>query len=109
MSCPPIPAIKSAASRSISRYTVLSVGLAERHKDKLFYQKSINSRLKFRKMFKFARVIYFDFMGKTRDITNIIESDYKAVLPWFQNLLILSKNMDNERAIYYVTENISKG
>ena len=80
MSCPPIPANKSAASRSIIRYTVLSAGLAERHKDKLFCQKDNNSRLKFRKMFKFARVIYLEFMGKTQDITNIIELDYKEIL-----------------------------
>lgn len=57
MSCPPIPAIKPAASRSTIRYTVLSAGLAERHKDKLFYQKDNNSLLKFRKMFKFASII----------------------------------------------------
>lgn len=35
----------------------LNAGLAERHKDKLFYQKDNNSRLKFRKMFKFAELI----------------------------------------------------
>ena len=104
---PPIPAIKSATSRLTIRYTVLSAGLAERHKDKLFYQKDNNSRLKFRKMFKFAEVVCLDFMKNTPDITNIFELDYKeillrtvAVLPWFQNLLILSKNLDNERAIY---------
>ena len=179
----------------------MSAGLAERHKDKLFYQKDNNSRLKFRKMFKFARVIYFDFMRNTQDITNIIELDYKeillrtvavidnarslmaqkicslatncywgigkilfeqkldskygdsvvrhlsedlkdrypsmgfsprqlwnmkkfyvrymscdekllrtvAVLPWSQNLLILSKDLDDEQTIYYATESISKG
>lgn len=35
----------------------LNAGLAERHKDKLFYQKANNSQLKFRKMFKFAELI----------------------------------------------------
>lgn len=35
----------------------LNAGLAERHKDKLFCQKDNNSRLKFRKMFKFAELI----------------------------------------------------
>ena len=152
-------------------------------------------------MFKFAELIYFDFMEKTQDITNIVELDYKeillrtvavidsarslmaqkicslatncywgigkilfeqkldskygdsvvrhlsedlkdrypsmgfsprqlwnmkkfyvrylscdekllrtvAVLPWSQNLLILSKDLDDEQTIYYATESISKG
>lgn len=152
-------------------------------------------------MFKFAELIYFDFMGEIQDITNIIELDYKeillrtvavidnarslmaqkicslatncywgigkilfeqkldskygdsvvrhlsedlkdrypsmgfsprqlwnmkkfyvrymscnekllrtvAVLPWSQNLLILSKDLDDEQTIYYATESISKG
>ena len=32
-----------------------------------------------------------------------------AVLPWSQNLLILSKDLDDEQTIYYATESISKG
>lgn len=32
-----------------------------------------------------------------------------AVLPWSQNLLILSKNLDDEQTIYYASESISKG
>ena len=31
-------------------------------------------------MFKFAELIYFDFMEKTQDITNIVELDYKEIL-----------------------------
>lgn len=36
----------------------MNAGLAERHKDKLFYQKANNSQLKIRKLFKFAELIY---------------------------------------------------
>ncbi len=32
-----------------------------------------------------------------------------AVLPWSQNLLILSKDLDDEQTVYYATESISKG
>lgn len=179
----------------------MNAGLAERHKDTIFYQKDNNRRPKCCKMFKFARVICFDFMRNTQDITSIIELDYKeillrtvavidstrslmaqkicslatncywgigkilfeqkldskygdsvvrhlsedlkdrypsmgfsprqlwnmkkfymrymscdekvlqavAVLPWSQNLLILSKNLDDEQTIYYASESISKG
>ena len=32
-----------------------------------------------------------------------------AVLPWSQNLIILSKNLTDEQTIFYATESIHKG
>lgn len=58
----------------------MNAGLAEQHKDTIFYQKDNNRRPKCCKMFKFASVICFDFMRNTQDITNIIELDYKEIL-----------------------------